>query len=76
MQAARRLYTTLCEFQTETVLPEGKDVAAIIGIVATQGQFRIEVRLSQSPLTREATTEWIEQLLEMPVEYAPLSAFP
>ena len=76
LDTSGRLYSTLCEFQTETVLPEGKDVAAIIGIVATQGQFRIEVRLSQSPLTRDSTTEWIEQLLELPVEYAPLSAFP
>ena len=71
-----RLYSTLCEFQSETVLPEGKDVSAIIGIVATRGQFRIEVRLSQSPLTLESTTEWLEQLLGMPVDYAPLSAFP
>ena len=71
-----RLYSTLCEFQTEMVLPEGKDVAAIIGIVAAQGEFRIEVRLSQSPLTREDTTEWLEGLLGMPVVYAPLSAFP
>ncbi len=71
-----RLYSTLCEFQTETVLPKGKDVAAIIGIVATQGQFRIEVRLSQSPLIREETTEWLDGLLGVPVGYAPLSAFP
>jgi hypothetical protein len=71
-----RLYSTLCEFQTDTVLPQGKDVAAIIGIVATLGQFRIEVRLSQSPLTREGTTEWLEGLLGVPVSYAPLSAFP
>jgi hypothetical protein len=71
-----RLYSTLCEFQTNTVLPEGKDVAAIIGIVATQGQFRIEVRLSQNPLTREETTEWLKGLLGVPVSYAPLSAFP
>ena len=71
-----RLYTTLCEFQTDTVLPEGKAVAAIIGIVANLGQFRIEVRLSQSPLPREETTEWLEGLLGVPVSYAPLSAFP
>ncbi len=71
-----RLYTTLCEFQTETLLPEGKDVAAIIGIVANQGQFRIEARLSQSPLPREETTKWLEGLLGVPLSYAPLSAFP
>lgn len=71
-----RLYSTLCEFQTGAILPEGKDVAAIIGIVASLGQFRIEVRLSQSPLPREETTAWLERLLGMPMSYAPLSAFP
>jgi hypothetical protein len=76
LERSGRLYSTLCEFQTDTVLPEGKDVAAIIGVVATQGQFRLEVRLSQSPLTREGTTEWLEGLLGMPVSYDPLSAFP
>jgi len=71
-----RLYSTLCEFQTHTVLPQGKDVAAIIGIVATMGQYHIEVRLSQSPLARQETTDWLIQLLGVPVSYAPLSAFP
>ena len=71
-----RLYSTLCEFQTEMVLAKGKDVAAIIGIVATQGQFRIEVRLSQSPLPLQDTTGWLEHLLGVRVSYAPLSAFP
>ena len=71
-----RVYTTLCEFQTEQVLPHGRDSAAIIGIVATKGQYQIEVRLSQSPLTRPETTQWLEELLGLRVDYAPLSAFP
>ena len=71
-----RLYSTLCEFQSEIVLPEGKDVAVIIGLVAAKGEYRIEARLSQCPLTRQATSDWLEALLGMPVTYAPLSAFP
>ena len=71
-----RLYTTLCEFQTHEILSQGRDAAAIIGIVAGKGQFHLEVRLSQNPLDREETTQWLEKTLALPVCYAPLSAFP
>ena len=71
-----RLYTTLCEFQTHSILPQGRDAAAIIGIVATKGQFFIEVRFGQSPLPHLETTQWLEELLGLSVSYAPLSAFP
>ena len=34
-----RLYSTLCEFQTQELMPEGEDASAIIGIVGTAGGF-------------------------------------
>ena len=71
-----RLYSTLCEFQTSSILPMGQDAAAIIGVVGSQNTFHIEVRLNQCPVNHEETTQWLESLLGTPVRYAPLSAFP
>ncbi len=69
------LYATLCEFQTKTVLPDAEDASAIIGIVGTNGQFKIEARLNQAPLQEEAMASWLERLIGHPVVYAPLPAF-
>ena len=71
-----RLYSTLCEFQTSSIIPYGHDSAAIIGIVANQGQFHIEVRLNRYPMNQQETTEWLADLIDKPVVYAPLPAFP
>ena len=71
-----RLYTTLCEFQTQALLPNERDAAAIVGIVGEKGSYQIEVRLSQSPLPRPEMGDCLEQLLKLPMRYAPLSAFP
>lgn len=71
-----RLYTTLCEFQTQQVLPQGGDASAIIGVVGADGGFSIEVRLNRAPLDEERMPEWLESLLRMPVVYAPLPPFP
>ena len=71
-----RLYATLCEFQTASVLPTGIDSAVIIGVVASQGQFQIEARLNRCPLNKDETAEWLHHLVGMPMHYAPLSAFP
>lgn len=75
IQPDGRLYATLCEFQTQDLLPEGEDASAIIGIVGFNGQFQIEVRLNRAPLKEEAMTEWLERLIGHPVVYAPLPAF-
>ena len=48
------LYATLCEFQTQAVLPDAEDASAIIGIVGINGQFKIEARLNHAPLHEEA----------------------
>lgn len=69
------LYATLCEFQTQTVLPECEDASAIIGIVGTNGHFNIEARLNQAPLPEDAMATWLERLIGHPVVYAPLPAF-
>jgi hypothetical protein len=71
-----RLYTTLCEFQTQHLVPEGTDASAIIGIVGVNGRFQIEVRLNRAPLPEADMAGWLENLLGMPVTYAPLPPFP
>jgi hypothetical protein len=73
---AGRLYATLCEFQTQRLLPDGEDAWAIIGIMGSEGGFQIEVRLNRAPLREEAMAGWLEQLLSLPVTYAPLPPFP
>ncbi len=63
IQPEGRLYATLCEFQTQVVLPEGDDASAIIGIVGLNGQFQIEARLNRAPLKEEAMGPWLERLI-------------
>ena len=70
-----RLYATLCEFQTQELLPDGDEASAIIGIVGARSGFGIEVRLNRAPLREDAMTSWIERLIGHPVAYAPLPAF-
>lgn len=71
-----RIYTTLCEFMPRGHLNCMSNASAIIGVVGTRDSLQIEVRLNQLPLTRIATTEWLTELLQIPLAYAPLSAFP
>jgi hypothetical protein len=75
IQPEGRLYATLCEFQTQELLPEGTDASAIIGIVGFNGAFQIEARLNRAPLQEEAMAGWLERLIGYPVVYAPLPAF-
>jgi hypothetical protein len=75
IEPAGRLYATLCEFQTQRLLPDDADASAIIGIVGAEGGFQIEVRLNRAPLSEEAVPDWLEGLLGMPVTYAPLPPF-
>jgi len=69
------LYTTLCEFQTQELLPDAEDASAILGIVGVNGQFKIEARLNRAPLHEDAMAPWLERLIGQPVVYAPLPAF-
>ena len=75
IQPDGRLYATLCEFQTQVLLPNADDASAIIGVVGLNGQFQIEARLNRSPLNDDAMVEWLERLIGHPVIYAPLPAF-
>jgi hypothetical protein len=70
-----RLYATLCEFQTQELLPEGDDASAIIGIVGSSAGFGIEARLNKAPLKEDLMSGWLERLIGQPVVYAPLPAF-
>ncbi|MGQ0811506.1 MAG: hypothetical protein ACT4OO_09820 [Nitrospiraceae bacterium] len=71
-----KLYATLCEFQTQNLIPEGEDASAIVGIVGTEGGYQLEVRLNRAPLKEDVMCGWLERLLGMPVTYAPLPPFP
>ncbi len=70
-----RLYATLCEFQTQDLVPDGDEAAAIIGIVGHKGSFQIEARLNRAPLTEDRMAGWLERVIGHPVVYAPLPAF-
>ena len=71
-----RLYTTLCEFQTQDMLAERQDASAIIGIVGIEGAFQLEARLNRAPLPEDEMGPWLEQLLGVPVTSASLPPFP
>jgi len=73
---AGRLYATLCEFQTQQLLPRGTDASAIVGIVGAEGGFQLEVRLNRAPLPEDEMAGWLGQVVGMPVSYAPLPPFP
>jgi hypothetical protein len=73
---AGRLYTTLCEFQTQQIWPSGADASAIVGLVGADGGFQLEVRLNRAPLPEEKMAGELERLLGMDVSYAPLPPFP
>jgi len=70
-----RLYATLCEFQSQELLPEDTDASAIIGVVGSRAGFGIEIRFNKAPLHEERMVNWLEQLIGHPVVYAPLPAF-
>lgn len=71
-----RLYATLCEFQTTQLLARGDEAWSVVGIMGQEGAFRIEVRFNRAPLPDKAVAGWLEQLLGLPVRYAPLPPFP
>ena len=70
-----RLYSTLCEFQTQELFPGEEDASAIIGIVGTAAGFHIEVRLNRAPLSEELMTVCLGQLIGHSVVYSPLPPF-
>ncbi len=70
-----RLYTTLCEFQTPTLLPRGEEASAIVGLVGSRQGYHVEVRLNRAPLPEAEMTAWIERLIGLPAVYAPLPPF-
>jgi hypothetical protein len=70
-----RLYATLCEFQTQELIPDGDEASAIIGVVGSPTGFSIEARLNKAPLKEDLMAGWLERLIGEPVVYAPLPAF-
>ena len=75
IQPQGRSYTTLCEFQTQELLPAGVDASAIVGIMGTSRGFQMEVRLNCAPLPEKEMDGWLERLLGYAVVYAPLPPF-
>jgi hypothetical protein len=76
LNSGGRIYGSLAEFQTAAFLPEGVDAAAIVGLVGSEGQFRLEIRLNQHPLSHQETEQWFEELVGHDLVYAPLPVFP
>lgn len=76
IQPDGRLYATLCEFQTQELLPAGDDASAIVGLVGYRGSYQVEVRLNRAPLVESQMRDWIERLIGLPMTYAPLPPFP
>ena len=70
-----RLYSTLCEFNTQDLLPDGEEASAIVGIVGSNGRFQLEMRLNRAPLPEAQMAPWLERLLGHSVLYAPLPPF-
>ena len=70
-----RLYSTLCEFNTQDLLPEGDEASAIVGIVGSDGRFQLEMRLNRAPLPENQMASWLKRLLGYKVLYAPLPPF-
>jgi hypothetical protein len=71
-----RLYTTLCEFQSDAFLPGAENAWVIIGIVGTKNGWTVEARLNRAPLPEDRMADWLEELLGFSVAYAPLPPFP
>jgi hypothetical protein len=71
-----RVYGSLAEFQTGHLFPESADAAVIVGLVGTNGEFRLEIRLNQRPLSHQNTERWLEELVGHALIYSPLPAFP
>ena len=74
-----RLYATLCEFQTSALLPdapEADNAWVIVGMIGQHGRMRMELRLNRAPLPEARMAGWLEDLMGLPVVYAPLPAFP
>ncbi len=71
-----RLYTTVAEFHTQSMLPHHPDAVVVIGIVGTEDRYQLEVRLNMMPLPMDDMTPWLEALFRYPMIYAPLSPFP
>ena len=76
LKSRGRIYGSLAEFQTSVVLPENVDAAAIVGFIGSGGQFRLEIRLNQHPLSHQATEQWFEELVGHDLVYSPLPVFP
>ncbi|MBI3995760.1 MAG: hypothetical protein HY349_07280 [Nitrospirae bacterium] len=71
-----RLYTTLCEIQTQELYPNTRNAWLIVGVVGMAGGFKIEARLNRAPLPENEMDGWLETLLGFPMAYAPLPPFP
>jgi hypothetical protein len=74
-----RLYATLCEFQTASLLPDAPETDnawVIFGVTGQEGNVRLELRLNRAPLPEARMDGWLEELVGLPVTYAPLPAFP
>ena len=56
---------------------QGRDINLYsAGTYGKEGQFRLEIRLNQHPLSHQETEQWFQQLVGHDLVYAPLPVFP
>ena len=65
----------LCEFQTGKFIRGGREAEGVIGVIADQSGYKMEVRLNLSPLTQAESGVALERLFGAPMVYSPLPLF-
>jgi len=71
-----RLYTTICEFQTQEILPSHPNASGIIGMASNGHRLQLELRCNLMPLPQPDMEDWLLDWLGVKMSYAPLSPFP
>ncbi|MFY9269782.1 MAG: hypothetical protein WAO55_08570 [Candidatus Manganitrophaceae bacterium] len=71
-----RILATLSEFRTGEVLPASEEEAyAVVGVIGGSSGYKIEIRFNRAPLPEEEMEGWLQELLGIPMRYAPLSLY-
>lgn len=67
-----RVLVNLCDFETESLLPDAQKASAVIAVMGEKLGFKIEIRLNRIPLPEEKTRDWLGEIMGIPIVYAPL----
>ncbi|HZR47687.1 MAG TPA: hypothetical protein VFA47_13335 [Candidatus Manganitrophaceae bacterium] len=75
MVPSGRALVNLSEFGTGTLLPQGEESYAVVGVIGSESGFKIEIRLNRAPLPEAEMEEWLNDLIGLPMGYAPLALY-